>query len=162
MIYSRDQLDNNFRELLENKVKRLRELYTPEYEKRIRLDELKRIGIFFDDLKPKSQQREYKRLILDYLDELKNTEKELTKKEIWDLINKYLSPVFNYLNDKHDFLLKGTWFYIGIYGFILDVILYFVGIGKHYYYLPVFAIIFLLSRYIKERKAKKKGKFIDF
>jgi hypothetical protein len=162
MIYSRADLDDNFKDLIVKKTKRIKDMYSFDYQNKIKIDKLHDVGLYFVDLKPKSKKREYKKSILNYFDELIAANKELSDKDIGHLNDRYLSSVFSHLNDKYDFLLKGTWIYIGIYGFIIDIVAYLIGIGKYYYYIPIFAISILIVRFIKERRAKKNGKLIDF
>lgn len=115
------------------------------------------------ETKPKSKMRVHKKQLLQYLDYMNSHRAEkLTQKEIDAVKQKYVFQS-NYLLRNKGFVHQGLWVYFTLTGLFLDLILFFVGVSKYYYYfIPICAFISFLRSYRRELKAKKEGKLLNF
>ncbi len=160
-MVSKEEIDNQFINILEQKINRYKESEPTSYRKVINVDTLLNMGKYIDNLKPRSKYREHKRRILKFIDIIEN-ENSLTKREVVALVHKYLSGIITFLQSEHSFSIKNDWFWSGVFNLILDVILIVIGIAKYYYYIPIFTIIAVVRNVLKQKKAKEAGRYIDF
>lgn len=161
MDTEKDIIDNNFLNVLREKIDRLKKFAPERYESVINVDSLLIAGGYIDNLKPKSKYREYKKEILEFVDTLERNS-DLAKTEIVELIQKHLSPLTIYLKSEHGFQDKHGWFWSGVFNLGLDIILIVTGLAKHYFYIPIFTIIAVIRNLWKLKKSKTENKFLDF
>ncbi|UBM61531.1 hypothetical protein LA303_08890 [Candidatus Sulfidibacterium hydrothermale] len=156
------EIDDQFIFILKDKINNIKNSEgSGNYIRIINSGTLENIGRYIDNLRPKSKYRKYKHQILEFVDILENN-RNLSKKEVAELIQTYLSEIFIFLGSKHSFIDRYAWFSAGEFNLVLDAILIFVGIGKYYYYIPIFTITAVIRNILKQRKAKKEGKYLDF
>lgn len=160
-MVKKEDIDNEFVNILEERVKRYKISEPAIYKEVINIDTLVNVGKYIDNLKPKSKYREYKYQILEFIDALEK-EHGFSKKEVVALIRKHLSGLVICLRSDHSFEEKHGWFWSGVFNLSLDVLLILVGIAQYYYYIPIFTIITVFRNVLKLKKAKKEGRYIDF
>lgn len=161
LMKNSENLDNNFKYILEEKVNIYKETEPAKYKKVIKIDTVLTIGRYLDSLKPKSKYREYKYQILEFIDILQH-DSNLTKREVVALVQNHLSGIITFLQSEHSFSVRNDWFWSGIFNLVLDVILILIGIAKYYYYIPIFTLIAIIRNMSKQKRAKKEGRYIDF
>ncbi len=162
MDHSKSKLDTDFELLLSEFQGIIKSNYSANYLKKIKLVEVMKMGQFIKDLEPKFRIREYKTLIISYLEIISSSKDEIDEKEIWKLIKEKLIPVINYLNTNHDFYARGSLIFTGlIIGILIDGILTIVGIAKYYYYIPFFTLFYATAKIRKYYHLKKQGKILN-
>ena len=161
MELGKENIDNNFLNLLQDKIERFKKNVPDIYKTSITVDTLLDAGRYIDVLKPKSKYRKYKTQILEFLDVLENNY-ELSKRDIVELQSNYLSDLVIFLISGHGFQEKHGTFWKGVFSLGLDVILILTGLAKIYYYIPIFTIFTVLRGRLKTQKAKREKKYLDF
>lgn len=157
----KEQLDNNFGNILKEKQKVLEQKYSDEDLNKINLRQLLFIGNYLDNLKPKSKVRKYKEFLLNYLNQFIYINIELNDEEITFKKKEHLEPLISFLRKYHNFYTNNLLIYVRTtLGLVLDLILIFFGIGEHYYYVPIFMIVFFIFSLRKHNKLKKEGKIL--
>ena len=156
-----EKIDNDFVNIIHRKILNLDKDAKLKYSKVINFDNLLYIGEYIDNLKPKSKYRNYKYQIINFLNVL-NENQNLNRKEIVAYVQEYLVDTFSFLQRKHSFVDKFSWFWRSAFSLVFDLILILSGVAKYYYYIPVFSILSLTKNLFKLKRAKKEGRFIDF
>lgn len=153
--------DKNLEELLQEKQKALRDRYSEEYLRKIKLDTVLKMGNFIADLEPDEKIEKHKKNIIDYLNVFVDANQKYNETAIRLYRNKSLSSTIYYLND-YDFYTKGTLGFVGILmGLVIDLILLLIGVAKFYYYIPIFTIVFFVRKLKKHYRLKKEDKILD-
>jgi hypothetical protein len=158
---AKEQLDNHFEAILHKKEQALKNKFTDEYLKEINMSQLIYIGQYLNVIKPKSKTRNYKEYLINYLNEFIYSNKKLNPLDIDYAKKEHLEPLLNYLSKYHDFSTNCLILYVyAALGAVIDFFLIIIGLAKHYYYIPVFTILFFLFALKKQRKLKKEGKIL--
>lgn len=161
-LYVNNVLDNDFEELVNEKTHLLKEKYDLKTLEKIFLEDTVKVCGVIKDIKPKSKMRERKKHLLQYFDyHLNHNSKLLNDKEIYALFRQYIAQS-KYLMDERNYQVKDGLIFSTFFGLIMDLILFFVGISKYYYFIPICAFISFVRSYRRELKAKKEGKLLNF
>ena len=161
-LYVNSVLDNDFEGLVTEKLQSLNSRYGEDVLRKISAEEVLIVSQTLLKTKPKSKMRVHKKQLLQYLDYMNSHRAEkLTQKEINAVKQKYVFQS-NYLLRNKGFVHQGLWVYFTLTGLFLDLILFFVGVSKYYYFIPICAFISFLRSYRRELKAKKEGKLLNF
>lgn len=152
-------IDANFKRLALEYLANLEGKYSAEELKKIHIEKLRVLIDTIEDFKPKSHIRTDKRGLLKYLYHF--VEYPINKhsyKELLQLQVKYIFPVTGSKLKKHGYASKGGW--LGGLMFVLpiDILLWIVGLGKYYYYIPIISIPFVVAQLRHELKAKRENK----
>lgn len=158
MIYD-DIIDEEFLDLLKSKVDDIKSISQNRFKKQ--LETLLRVGAFIDGLKPRSKFRSYKKDMIEFLDHVKD-HPDMDKDDYTQITQEKLSGLFSFLQVKYSFMYRDDWFWRGAFNLALDLFLFFIGLSKFYYYIPVFTIVSVVRNLNKIKKAEKAGKIIDF
>ena len=161
-FYVNNVLDNDFEALVNEKAHLLKEKYDLKTLEKIFLQDTVKVCGVIKDIKPKSKMRERKKHLLQYFDyHLDHNSRLLDDKEIYALFRQYISQS-KYLMDERNYQVKHGWIFSTVFGLVIDIILFFVGVSKYYYYVPVCMVISFVRSYRRECKAKKEGKLLNF
>lgn len=161
-LYVNSVLDNDFEELVTDKIQLLKIRYSEDVLKKISVEEVLKVSRTLLGTKPKSKMRVHKKQLLKYLDYMSSHHVEkLTQKEIDAVKQKYVFQI-NYLLESNGYVHKDLWIFSTFFGLIIDIILFFAGISKYYYFIPICMLISFVRSYRKEYKAKKEGKLLNF
>ena len=154
-------IDDNFLIKIKEAEKELRERFQKPYLDRIRLNEIIRISYYIDDLKPKSKYREYKYALINYLEAIRQNDRQIKEPQLSLLKNRYLQELAANLVEKHGFYRKNVTIYSNlIYGFVLDIFCWILGLSKNYFYFPFFTFLSLIFFLIRRMKKVKENKFL--
>jgi hypothetical protein len=129
-----------------------------EREKDYFLDDVNKIAVFLESMKPRSKSREFKVQVLNYLSEVAHLENP-SKKGIYELVNIHLEPLYKKLI-KYGFFARWTWV-----GYLAFSLLFELALA--YFYLersiPVPYLSILISSYFiyVEWKAAKCNKLLN-
>jgi hypothetical protein len=154
-----DMIDEDFLSLLESRVQDAKSINKNKFKKQ--LETLMRVGFYIDDLKPKSKYRSYKKDIIGFVDYV-NYHPDMDNDEYSRITQEKLSDIIIFLQSNHSFMFKNDWFWAGIFNFAFDLLLFILGLGKYYYYVPVFTIISIIRNIKRIKKAEKSGKILEF
>ena len=161
-LYVNNVLDNDFEELVTEKIQSLKSRYSEDVLRKISVEEVLKVSQTLLETKPKSKMRIHKKQLLQYLDYVNSHRAEkLTQKEIDAVKQKYVFQS-NYLLESNGYVHKDLWIFSTFFGLIMDLILFFIGISKYYYFIPICAFISFVRSYRRELKAKKEGKLLNF
>jgi len=154
-----DYIDNHFKELAQDYLSRLEAKYTPDDLKKIHIEKLWVLIDTVEDFKPKSQIRQGKRGVLIYLNHfIEHPINKHSYKELLQLQVKYIFPVTGSKLKKYGYAPKGGWLGGLIFILPVDILLWVVGLGKYYFYIPIISIPFVIGQLRRELKAKRENK----
>jgi hypothetical protein len=160
-MIDKNLLDHHFDEILKKKEQALKDKFPQKYLNTINISQLIFIGEYLNEIKPKSKSRKYKEYLINYLNEFIYSNKELSRLEIQKVKDNHLESLISYLRDFHDFYTNFLIFYVYIIlGGLVDLFLFIIGLAKYYYYIPLFALLFLFFAIRKYKKLKKEGKIL--
>ena len=155
-------LERNFADILEEKINKYKNSNTEHPRKNQYIESILNMGSYLNNVKKdRTKIQKYKRQIIEFTDILTNNP-YLTEKEVADLVKEYLYDIISFLESEHSFVDRHSWFWSGVFNLLLDIILIIVGVGKYYYYIPIFTIIAVIRNIRKIKKAKKEGRYIGF
>lgn len=161
-LYVNSVLDNDFKTLINEKVHSLKAKVTSKTLEKLSIKEVLKIADIVEETKPKSKMRLHKKQLLQYLDYFDDHKPEmLSQKEIDALMQKYVFQC-NYLLESKGYIHKDLWIFSTVFGLVIDVILFFVGVSQYYYYLPLCMVVSFVRSYRRELKAKREGKLLNF
>jgi len=152
-------IDEQFLSLLQSRIQDIKSSNNIKYERK--LDSLLRVSSYIDQLKPKSKYRSFKNDIIHFVDYLR-LHPNIDKHNYFLKANERLSDLIVFLQSKHSFMYKDDWLLAGFYNLVFDIILFLVGLGKFYFYIPIFTIISIVRNVKRIKKAEKEGKILDF
>ncbi|OUS02646.1 hypothetical protein A9Q86_02950 [Flavobacteriales bacterium 33_180_T64] len=135
-----------------------------EEQTNISLTDLTKVAKYLNTAKPQSHMRNHKFALLEYLTELKSLSenKNATEIDFLNLKKDKLNSVMHFVNIKNGFSIRNNLIHsYALIGIIIDIILSISGIAKHYHYIPIFMMIFLIIGSIKHKKAKSKNKILE-
>lgn len=166
MEYTKEIVKSDFEKLLKEKISILKEVLPSNYKEIVDLDNIYNVGLFLiedeNNVKIRNNHKHKKQILLffDELEKLKDN--DLDARYLITLKHECLSGVGSYLSDKHNYVFIDNWTVIVIIFLVIDVVFAAFGLAKYYYYIPIFTIIYLVSKIIINRKAKKTGKYISW
>lgn len=161
-LYVNSVLDNDFEALVTERIQLLKIRYNEDVLSKLSVEEVIKVSQILSETKPKSKMRIHKKQLLKYLDFMSSHHAErLTQKEIDAVKQKHVFQS-NYLMRDRGFVHQGLWVYFTLTGLLLDIILFFVGVSKHYYFIPICMLVSFVRSYRRELKAKKEGKLLNF
>ena len=130
----------------------------------INFADLTKIAEYLDTAKPQSHMRNHKFTFLEYLTDLKtlSVNKNATEIDFLTLKKDKLNSVTHFVNIKNGFSVRNNLIHsYALIGIFIDIILSISGLAKHYFYIPIFMLIFLIIGAIKQKKAKSENKILE-
>ncbi len=112
-------------------------------------------------IKNKRDSRDYLELVSEYFEVIENIELPINKLASLKLFNKYLYEPSKYLMFKGNFISNTDFQRVTFFGFVLDLILFFLGYLESIFFVPIFTMIFFIIGFLKKRKAIKEGRFFN-
>ncbi|MDG5493239.1 hypothetical protein [Psychroserpens sp. SPM9] len=145
-------------------VKDLEQKNGIEEKAKISFIDLTKVAEYLNTVKPQSHVRNHKFTILEYLTELKSLSENNNTTEIDFLTLKKdkLNSITHFVNIKNGYSIRNNLIHsYALIGIIIDILLSISGIAKHYFYIPIFMLIFLIIGSIKHKKAKSENKILE-
>ena len=130
----------------------------------INFNDLTKVAEYLNTAKPQSHMRNHKFSLLEYLTDLKSLSENKSATEIDFLILKRdkLNSITHFVNIKNGFSVRNNIIHShALIGILIDIVLSVSGIAKHYFYIPIFMLIFLIIGYIKQKKTKAENKILE-
>ncbi|WP_100616415.1 hypothetical protein [Confluentibacter citreus] len=130
----------------------------------INFNDLTKVAKYLNTAKPQSHMRNHKFSLLEYLTDLKSLSENKNATEIDFLILKRdkLNSITHFVNIKNGFSVRNNIIHsYALIGILIDIVLSVSGIAKHYFYIPIFMLIFLIIGYIKQKKTKAENKILE-
>lgn len=158
MIYTDKDLASNFSKIYITKDLKLKERVTGKELLRIKYNQLEILMKALNQIKPQSQQTKYKRLLIEYMDEL--IQSNGTLKENLDFVHlrkEKLWPIGKHL-EKYGYEEAGVWKPISIGILIVELII--ISLSK-LYLIPIVTILYSVYSIFKEIKLAKKEKLLN-
>jgi|13_taG_2_1085334.scaffolds.fasta_scaffold17028_2 hypothetical protein len=147
-----------------NLIKELEEKKGIEEKAEISFVDLTKVAEYLNTAKPQSHMRDHKFKVLEYLTDLKSLfeNKNTTEIDFLTLKRDKLNSVIHFVNIKNGFSIRNSLIHShALIGIIIDIILSISGFAKHYFYIPIFMLIFLIIGSIKHKKAKSENKILE-
>ncbi|WP_053978602.1 hypothetical protein [Mangrovimonas xylaniphaga] len=134
-----------------------------ERKANIKLNYLIRIAEFLVIANPQSQTKKHKENLLNYLKALQNTlnDNEYSKSKYIGLKHTKLYPITQWMR-KYGFRSSYELINFKIYiGLVFDLIFWVLLLKEHFYFVPIFTLLFVLNGFWNLMKVKREKKLLN-